>query len=67
MNYHWQQPLHPLQFKYQLEDCTWSEWAPVLFIRPSEFDLEHNYDEWQIMSLNGVIHSPRTTLLRFAP
>ena len=60
MTYNWQQPLRRLEFKYQREDSTWTDWAPVLFVRATS-------DGWEVMSINGVIHTRRNALLRFAP
>lgn len=58
MNHPWQQPVRPLEFQYQRYDGEWSEWTPVLFVRPCDRGYE-------IVSLNGVVHNTDRTLLRF--
>lgn len=59
MSHPWQQPVRSLEFKYKRHDGDWAEWAPVLFVRPSNHG-------WEILSLNGVIHNSDRALLRFA-
>lgn len=51
MNHDWQQPIRPLEFRFQHEDGSWSEWLPVLFVRPRTVN-----GGWEIMSFHGVIH-----------
>lgn len=50
MTAQWEQPIRPLEYKYQSDDLAtgWSPWLLVVFIRPT-----HN--GYEIMGPNGVV------------
>ena len=53
----WQQPFRPMDYRHVMEDGGWSEWRPVIFIRPTEYG-------WEIMGPHGCVWGDRSAMLR---
>ena len=55
----WQQPIRPLEYKFQSDDYPtgWSPWMIVLFIRPTD-------NGWEIMGPSGVRWTEENAILR---